>query len=284
MSLSQKDLVLFPLTRLVFARHPLPPGEGHTRNPHMTTDFADRFFTDHAMEEEGVWVDFGQGLEVKIRRSDSRRSREVFRRLYKPYRKMEEAGNAIPYDDEILIRAKWTAQALVADWKGVSDRKGKPVKFDPENLKAAIDLGRRARLPEADQRLRRRAGDVPRARRRGRGKKLTRALWFDLVKGKSAGEIEKLLDKAGKPLPDWILNRPRVPAHLAEYWRAFLFLNHARPSSGFGPAAILFSEVRDYLDEYAICGDDRDDCIHFIRALDAEFLGFKPTEGGANNG
>ena len=56
------------------------------------------------MEEEGVWVDFGQGLEVKIRRSDSRRSREVFRRLYKPYRKMEEAGNAIPHDDEILIK------------------------------------------------------------------------------------------------------------------------------------------------------------------------------------
>lgn len=106
----------------------------------MSTDFADRFFTDHAMEEEGVWVDFGQGLEVKIRRADSRRSREVFRRLYKPYRKMEEAGNAIPHDDEILIRAKWTAQALVADWKGVTDRKGKAVKFDPENLKPAIDL------------------------------------------------------------------------------------------------------------------------------------------------
>ncbi len=106
----------------------------------MTTDFADRFFTDHTMEEEGVWVDFGQGLEVKIRRSDSRRSREVFRRLYKPYRKMEEAGNAIPHDDEIAIRAKWTAQALVADWKGVTDRKGKAVKFDADNLQPAIDL------------------------------------------------------------------------------------------------------------------------------------------------
>lgn len=106
----------------------------------MATDFAERFFTDHAMEEEGVWVDFGQGLEVKIRRSDSRRSREVFRRLYKPYRKMEEAGNAIPHDAEILIRAKWTAQALVADWKGVTDRKGKTVKFDPDNLQPAVDL------------------------------------------------------------------------------------------------------------------------------------------------
>lgn len=104
------------------------------------TDFANRFFTDHDREEEGVWVDFGQGLEVKIRRSDSRRSRDVFRRLYKPYRKMEEAGNPIPHDDEILIRAKWTAQALVADWKGVTDRKGKAVKYDSENLKAAIDL------------------------------------------------------------------------------------------------------------------------------------------------
>jgi len=71
-----------------------------------------------------------------------------------------------------------------------------------------------------------------------------------------------------------------VPAHLVEYWRAFIFLNHARPSSGFGPSAIPFSEVRQYLDEYAISGDDRDDYIHFIRALDAEFLRFKPTESG----
>lgn len=104
------------------------------------TDFKNRFFTDSNLEEDGVWVDFGEGLEVKIRRADSRASREVFRRLYKPYRKMEDAGNAIPYDDEILLRAKWTAEALVAKWKGVTDRNGKAVKHDPENLKPAIDL------------------------------------------------------------------------------------------------------------------------------------------------
>lgn len=104
------------------------------------TGFAARFFTDADLENDGVWVDFGQGLEVKIRRADCRISREVFRRLYKPYRKMEAAGNPIPDDDEVLIRAKWTAEALVADWKGVTDRKGKAVKYDADNLAAAVDL------------------------------------------------------------------------------------------------------------------------------------------------
>jgi len=47
--------------------------------------FLDRYNTDRNAEEDGVWVDYGDGVKVQVRRLSSRFSRDVRRKLEKPY-------------------------------------------------------------------------------------------------------------------------------------------------------------------------------------------------------
>lgn len=86
----------------------------------MSSAFMNRYKTDREMEENGVWVDFGDGIQVKIRRANSKHSRDTRAKLEKPYagqfrnREMPQS-----LQDEILI--KQLAQSIVVDWKGVPD-------------------------------------------------------------------------------------------------------------------------------------------------------------------
>jgi len=97
--------------------------------------FTDRYATNKVAEEEGQWVDFGDGIEVKLRRLNSEASREVRRKLEKPYegqyrtRPMPDSLN-----EELLI--KQLAQCIVVDWKGVEnpDQDGQFLPCTPENV------------------------------------------------------------------------------------------------------------------------------------------------------
>ena len=44
-----------------------------------------RFATNEDTEENGVWVNFGDGIRVKVRRLKSRKSQEVRKELDKPF-------------------------------------------------------------------------------------------------------------------------------------------------------------------------------------------------------
>jgi hypothetical protein len=86
--------------------------------------FRDRYNTDKNLEEEGVWVDYGDGLKVKVRRLSSKTSRDVRRKLEKPYSaqfRNREMPDAL--QEELLN--KQVAQAIVLDWEGVEDPDGK---------------------------------------------------------------------------------------------------------------------------------------------------------------
>lgn len=107
--------------------------------------FRDRYATDRNLEEEGVWVDFGDGLKVKIRRLSSKTSRETRRKLEKPYAaqfRNREMPDSL--QDELLN--KQVAQAIVLDWEGVEDpttpapAEGKTAFIDctPENVLKVI--------------------------------------------------------------------------------------------------------------------------------------------------
>lgn len=86
----------------------------------MTSAFMNRYKTDKDLEENGVWVDFGDGIQVKIRRANSKASRDCRAKLEKPYagqfrnREMPQS-----LQDEILI--KQLSQSIILDWKGVPD-------------------------------------------------------------------------------------------------------------------------------------------------------------------
>lgn len=86
--------------------------------------FMERYKTDRNLEENGQWVELGDGLEIKVARISSERSKAVRHRLEKPYAKMR---GEIPTSIQEQILIKQIAEAVLLDWKGVTDEEGKAV-------------------------------------------------------------------------------------------------------------------------------------------------------------
>lgn len=82
--------------------------------------FKKRYATDSTLEEDGVWVDFGDGLKVKIRRLNSKHSRETRRRLERPYQ-AQFRNREMPESLQEEILNKQLAESLIAGWEGVPD-------------------------------------------------------------------------------------------------------------------------------------------------------------------
>lgn len=95
-----------------------------------------KFATDLTLEEEGVWVDIGEGAKVKVARIGNPKYRARLRELQKPYRRQIRL-DTLPEDlnDEIVIRA--IADTILLDWSGIEDDKGKAIKYSKD---AAFEL------------------------------------------------------------------------------------------------------------------------------------------------
>ena len=48
--------------------------------------FAERYQTDKTLEEEGAWVDLGDGIKIKVARTRSQRAHLALTRLYRAYK------------------------------------------------------------------------------------------------------------------------------------------------------------------------------------------------------
>lgn len=92
--------------------------------------FINRYKTDRKLEEEGQWVEFGDDISVKVARLNSERSQAVRRKLEKPYSKIR---GSIPEDIAEEILTKQVAEAILLDWKGVTDESGKEIECTYEN-------------------------------------------------------------------------------------------------------------------------------------------------------
>lgn len=91
-----------------------------------------RFATDESREEEGVWVDFGDGIEVRIRRLSSKVSRDVRKRLEKPHGEAIRRGG-LPEGVAEDILNRQIAEAVIAEWRGVDDEAGNALPCTVEN-------------------------------------------------------------------------------------------------------------------------------------------------------
>lgn len=95
--------------------------------------FSERYATDTKIEEDGQWVDFGEGVKVKVRRLNSKFSRDVRRKLEKPYTAMYK-GRDMPDSLQEELMIKQLAQGIVVDWEGVEDPDtDKPLPFSSDN-------------------------------------------------------------------------------------------------------------------------------------------------------
>ena len=99
--------------------------------------FQKMFQTDRNLEEEGVIVDFGQGVKVKVARMQSERSRAVRRRLEKPYRKRFQQ-NDVPDDVMENILICQMAEGIILGWEGVTDEEGHPLECTEGNIKKVL--------------------------------------------------------------------------------------------------------------------------------------------------
>lgn len=66
-------------------------------------------------------------------------------------------------------------------------------------------------------------------------------------------------------------NRPELYPDLVPVWEAFVLLSPSR-NSGWGAGAIPLSEVKAYCEMFDIEGDDREELLILLRALDDEYL------------
>lgn len=99
--------------------------------------FFDRYATDRNLEEEGVWVDYGDGLRVQVRRLNSKFSRDYRRKLEKPYAG-QFRGREMPDAISEEMLNKQLAHAIVVNWEGVPDPDDKTGKktlpCNPDNV------------------------------------------------------------------------------------------------------------------------------------------------------
>lgn len=100
--------------------------------------FLDRYQTDKSLEEEGVWVDFGGGVMVKVARITSAKSREVRRRLERPLAR-KNRNEELTLDQLEHLMIEQLSQAVVKDWKGVTDEKGKELPCTVENCRDILN-------------------------------------------------------------------------------------------------------------------------------------------------
>ena len=95
--------------------------------------FIERYRTDKTLEEEGAWVDLGDGIKIKVARIQSHRARRVLARLYRPYESLRQNGRKVPEGVQETITRQWLAEGVLLDWEGVTDAEGKAIPFSVEN-------------------------------------------------------------------------------------------------------------------------------------------------------
>ena len=93
------------------------------------SNFLSRYSVDTTLENEGVWVDFGDDIMVKVTRENTDEAQKYRQKIMHKYR----THRKVP--DEILtdLATKVLAHVLVKDWKGITDEKGKEMPFSPDN-------------------------------------------------------------------------------------------------------------------------------------------------------
>lgn len=97
-----------------------------------------RFRTNKEWELNGVWVDLGDGAQVKVARHGNPNHKRVVRELLKPYK--QQVRNET-LSDEIAERIQKDAliECLLLDWRGI-ELDGEELPFNRENVAKALQI------------------------------------------------------------------------------------------------------------------------------------------------
>lgn len=79
--------------------------------------------------------------------------------------------------------------------------------------------------------------------------------------------IAKQAYRSGEPVPERILNAPRLAPGLEMYMTAFIELDTER-HHGTGPMPIPWSSIMEYADRYNFTQEEADELHFFVRKMD----------------
>lgn len=100
-----------------------------------------KFRTDRRAEEDGVWVDAGEGLQLRIARWGNPRYQEAMRRLGSPLLPQIKTGTISEQaSEEVLCKAM--AETILLEWKNLQEEDGSEIKYSREK---ALELLRDVR-------------------------------------------------------------------------------------------------------------------------------------------
>ena len=90
-----------------------------------------RFKTNAAKEQNGVWVDIGEGAKLLVARVNNSHYRSVLLRRSKPVAAQMRTGT-LPEDKARAILEQCYADAILLDWEGLEDDDGNALEYSKE--------------------------------------------------------------------------------------------------------------------------------------------------------
>lgn len=91
--------------------------------------------TDSQKEDNGVWIDFEEGIRLKIARARNSAYRELLRQLTEPHRKTIREGDAELELLENLLR-QVRAKTILLGWENIEDKDGNSIEYSSEQALA----------------------------------------------------------------------------------------------------------------------------------------------------
>lgn len=94
----------------------------------------EKFGTDKQLEQEGIVLDYGDGLELRIRRAggSNQRFEKVTQQKFRKYDRLVK-NDLLETDQMREVMREVLAETVVISWKGVTDREGNELPFTKEN-------------------------------------------------------------------------------------------------------------------------------------------------------
>ena len=94
-------------------------------------DIKKSFGTNSTLENEGVWIELGDGASIKVARVGNKENKAILKKLIAPH-KMAARNDKLADEIWDKITVESIAATILLDWKGIEDD-GKPLPYTKEN-------------------------------------------------------------------------------------------------------------------------------------------------------
>jgi hypothetical protein len=94
-------------------------------------DIKKSFGTSQTLENEGVWIELGEGASIKVARMGNKENKALLKKLIAPH-KMAARNDKLADEIWEKITVESMAATILLDWKGIEDE-GKTLPYSKEN-------------------------------------------------------------------------------------------------------------------------------------------------------